>query len=288
MTGEAWASGRRMDHATFAGPDLDALSAPFRRLGFDVRYGGAHSNGVTHMAVVPFADGSYLELISTLEPGAESPLWDLAIRDAAGPCAWCLEAPDLRAEAARVRGLGVPVEGPVPLSRLTPEGETASWSLAFPGEGSPGSLLPFLIEDATPRRVRLASEEDSPLAGIEGVVVGVSDLDAAAELFERVYGWRSGKAGRSEALGAQIVHLGASPVWLAAPGAPGSRLEERLRRYGTLPCAFLLRAHPDRPLPLTLASSLGDPEGWAGNTVRWWEPRVLDGPVLGLCTDAGF
>ena len=62
----------RIDHATLAARSLDPMVEALRGLGFGPTYGGAHSNGVTHMSLVSFPDGSYLELISTLEPGARS------------------------------------------------------------------------------------------------------------------------------------------------------------------------------------------------------------------------
>ena len=79
-----------IDHATLAARELEPLSDLFRRLGLDPVYGGTHSNGITHMAVLGFPDGSYLELISTLQPGQPSPWWEQAIHTSAGPCAWAV------------------------------------------------------------------------------------------------------------------------------------------------------------------------------------------------------
>jgi len=77
---------RRVDHVTFGASSLDHLIEPFRALGLDAQYGGAHANGITHMAAVGLPDGSYLELISTVEPAIRSPWWPEAIRGDAGPC----------------------------------------------------------------------------------------------------------------------------------------------------------------------------------------------------------
>ena len=59
----------KIDHVTIAGPRLEAMQAAFAGLGFTTDYGGPHSNGITHMALLGFRDGSYIELISSLEPG---------------------------------------------------------------------------------------------------------------------------------------------------------------------------------------------------------------------------
>ncbi|WP_394338428.1 VOC family protein [Halopenitus persicus] len=78
----------RIDHVTIAGRDLEQLTAAFTAAGLPAEYGGTHSNGVTEMSIVGFRDGSYLELVSTVEPGLESPWWDEPIRRNGGPCAW--------------------------------------------------------------------------------------------------------------------------------------------------------------------------------------------------------
>ena len=78
-----------IDHVTIAGADLAALQQGFTNAGLTPDYGGVHSNGVTHMAALGFDDGSYLELISTVEPGKESPWWPKQIAADGGPCAWC-------------------------------------------------------------------------------------------------------------------------------------------------------------------------------------------------------
>jgi len=53
-----------VDHVTAAGKDLKAMQASLAAVGLASEYGGPHSNHATEMAVVSFADGSYLELIA--------------------------------------------------------------------------------------------------------------------------------------------------------------------------------------------------------------------------------
>ncbi len=177
----------RIDHVTFAGRDLDTLVRRFRAAGLESVYGGAHSNGVTHMAIVSFADGSYLELISTIEPAATSSWWNRAIAEDAGPCAWALSVDDVAAEAGRCAALGVAVGGPIAMSRALPDGRVAEWSLAHLGEGEPGSRLPFLIEDRTPRSIRVPPPTTDRATGVATVVVGVEALAPAVEEYRRVF-----------------------------------------------------------------------------------------------------
>jgi hypothetical protein len=90
----------RVDHVTIAGPHLTPLEHAFAGIGLKPTYGGLHSNGITHMAMLSLGDGSYIELISTLEAGQTSPLWRAHIAGDGGPCAWAVEADDVAAEAA--------------------------------------------------------------------------------------------------------------------------------------------------------------------------------------------
>jgi len=86
----------RVDHVTIAGSHLASLEQAFTGVGLKPAYGGPHSNGITHMDLLSFADGSYIELISTLEPGQTSPLWHAHIAGDGGPCAWAVGVDDER------------------------------------------------------------------------------------------------------------------------------------------------------------------------------------------------
>lgn len=148
----------KIDHVTIAGSKLDAMQESFASVGLATDYGGAHSNNITHMALIGLRDGSYIELISTLEPGHTTHrFWPEHIAGNAGPCAWAVEVEDVVSEAARLKALGVPVDGPVYYHRQRPDGVTVEWDLAFVGEGSPGSTLPFIIKDRTRGRGACAS-----------------------------------------------------------------------------------------------------------------------------------
>jgi len=54
-----------LDHVILVVSDLQVATQQFGQLGFTVIPGGVHSGGLTHNALVPFPDGSYLELLST-------------------------------------------------------------------------------------------------------------------------------------------------------------------------------------------------------------------------------
>src|SRR5439155_691104 len=59
---------RQLDHVAMVVRDLDSATDDYRRRGFTVTPGGEHADGLTHNALIPFADGSYLELVAFHEP----------------------------------------------------------------------------------------------------------------------------------------------------------------------------------------------------------------------------
>ena len=180
-----------IDHVTIAGSALARMQRVFAEVGLETDYGGLHSNGATHMALLGFADGSYVELISTFVAGTQSPLWGAHIAGDGGPCGWAVATDDPGLEAARLKGLGVPVRGPFPLNRRRADGALVEWDLVYVGDGEPGATLPFLIKDRTPREWRVqpsASVAGTELTGVAVVVLGVDDLATSVDLFRRVYG----------------------------------------------------------------------------------------------------
>lgn len=58
----------KVDHASVCGPDLEPMRQAFASVGLVTDYGGPHAS-VTHMALLGFEDGSYLELIAPQKPG---------------------------------------------------------------------------------------------------------------------------------------------------------------------------------------------------------------------------
>ncbi len=262
-----------IDHVTIAGRDLDVMGRALTAAGLPSEYGGAHSNGVTHMSILGFLDGSYVELISTLRPGEPSPLWPKHMTAAGSPCAWCVESGDLAAEVERLRGRGVPVRGPVPMSRERADGVRLAWDLAFLGSEDPGAVLPFLIQDHTSRDLRVASSEAIATTGLEGiaaVVIGCRKLEEGWERFRNAYDWPAqAPTARDEdrSLGIRLMRFPGKPVVLVEPMDRGRWLSDRLDAHGESPCALLLRT-----------GNWGKSEGrlrfagsstWLGEPVRW-------------------
>ncbi len=238
-----------IDHVTIAGSDLARLRETFAGLGLATEYGGPHSNGVTHMDLLGFDDGSYIELISTLEPGPvvdnveKVAFWGQHIAGDGGPCAWAVQVPDVAAEAHRVAALGVPVDGPHYYNRQRPDGTLVEWDLAFLGDKGAGAQLPFIIKDITPRERRVqpsASVSGGPLTGIKIVILGVAYLGLTISLFQMVYGWPPPQVDQDETLGIAWAYFEGTPVVLTSPLESGNWLDKRLDRFGDSPWAYLI------------------------------------------------
>jgi hypothetical protein len=273
-----------IDHVTIAGKALAPLQARFAQAGLKTEYGGPHSNGATHMDLLGFRDGSYIELISLQDPGSVSSLWQDAITGDAGPCAWAVDPGELSSESTRISSLGVTVQGPTPLNRRRPDGRMVEWDLAFVGDGQPGSMLPFLIHDRTPRSLRVQpspSVDYGELIGIARVVLGVADLEPALQTFRTLYGWGTTTIPHTQSLlGATLTCLVGGPVILATPIQESGWLYGRLQHFGALPCAFLVgttdMAASATRYPLTSG------ESWFGREVRWIDPRHIGELRLGF------
>lgn len=273
----------KIDHVTIAGPALGPMEQAFANLGLQTTYGGPHSNGITHMALLGFDDGSYIELISSLEPGLkETIFWGEHITGSGGPCAWAVQMADVAAEAARIAALGLAVEGPVYMNRRRPDGTLVEWQLAFLGSEGAGATLPFVIQDITPRawRVVPSASVAGRLNGVAVVILGVENLEAATALFQLGYGWPAPQVSLDAAFGAKLAYFHNTPVMLAAPLTDNGWLSARLARFGESPCAYLLSA-------ANFAGACQDfkvvPSAtWFNRQVAWFDPAKLNGTKLGL------
>ena len=256
----------------------------FAALGLVSEYGGAHSNGLTHMALLGFEDGSYVELVSTVKAGEQDiPIWKDFIVEDGGPCAWAAWSSDVAAEAKRVSALGVAVQGPFPGGREKPDGTQAQWKLAFIGVQAIGAVLPFLIEDVTPRAYRVKPTEGIASLGLRGVaavVIGVRNFDEPVASFRRIYRLAEPLILEDREFGAKLAHLAGTPVILAAPPDESGWLTARIDRFGDAPVAFLLGVTDfdaaSRHFDAKEASE------WFGRRVAWIAPEKIGGTRLGL------
>lgn len=197
-----------IDHVVVVVEDLDQAAADAARAGFTVTPGGEHAGGVTHNALIPFADGSYVELIAFRKPdrGAAHKWWP-HLQKGEGLVDFALLSPGLQDEARAINERGLPVDEPTENGRLRPDGERLAWRAIQTQTEIGESGLPFLIEDVTPRELRVPGDRrqtthPNGATGIAGVAVVVGDIDAGAQQFANLLG----EAGKAERTGAEEVH----------------------------------------------------------------------------------
>lgn len=271
-----------LDHVSICGSSLDTLRQSLTDVGLTPDLAGPHGNGVTQMALVGFDDGTYLELIAPLKPGETAGSdWAKFMSNDAVTCAWAVGTNVLLQEVDRLKKAGIAVTAPARGSRKRPDGMSIEWMTADVGNGTPGSTLPFAIEDQTPRAWRVqpsASVKGAPVSGVENVVLGVNNLDAAIALFRRAYGWSEPLVENQRDFG-KLAYFPGEPVILAAPSS-GGWLSEHLAKFGETPVAYLLNASDFTAA--TKKYKLSGTRTWFGQRVAWFDAGKLKGVRLGV------
>ncbi len=138
-----------LDHLLWAAPDLDAGNALFEQIsGVAPVIGGAHPGFGTRNALTSLSDSEYLEVI------APDPAQDLAgtrgtlIAAMTRPqmLTFALRTADLEAVAQRALDAGLATEGPIDMSRATPEGGLLKWRVLRLADDRWPGRLPFFID----------------------------------------------------------------------------------------------------------------------------------------------
>ena len=191
-------------------PSLAPAIAAYERAGFTVVPGGRHDVMPTENALIAFEDGTYLELMALRDEEARASLAVRAARPdfaqelrrgsavgrrffprlagAPGTADWVLAVRGIERLASEARRRGFPMTGPTTLSRERKDGVKLEMALVLPE--SP--VLPFFIEDRTPRELRVPGGDLARHAngarGVSEVRVRAGNVAAAtlayAELFD--------------------------------------------------------------------------------------------------------
>ena len=170
-----------LDHVVYVARDLAAAVDDHRRRGFTVTPGGEHAGGVTHNALVCFADGSYLELVAFRKPDPAHRWWRHAA--SGGFADFAVLSDDLAQDLSALKDLVVreAAEG----GRTRPDGVSLRWRAAFLR-----APLPFLIEDLTPRDLRVpggdAARHDNGVTGVATLIVAARDERPVNMSYERL------------------------------------------------------------------------------------------------------
>ena len=186
----------RLDHVVVLVRDLGAAVRDYESLGFAVTPGGEHADGLTRNALIPFHDGSYLELVAFLDPdGSRDNVWGWRrFVSSGGLIDYCVASDDLGADARRLEDLGFEVDGPDDGGRRLPGGAEIRWRVARIRQD--GRVMPFLIEDLTLRSSRVPSgptaEHPNGTKGISRLEIATPDPGGAARTLAALIGARGG------------------------------------------------------------------------------------------------
>jgi hypothetical protein len=157
--------------------DLEEAIGDYGRLGFRVTPGGEHVDGLTRNALVPLRNGAYLELVAFIGPedGRDNVWGWRRFLTHEGLVDYCAASEDLRGDIERLRGIGFGVEDLGEGGRRLPDGEEIRWRSASIRQE--GRVMPFLIEDVTPRERRVPG---GPAADHPNGATGIARLEIFA------------------------------------------------------------------------------------------------------------
>ena len=235
---------QQIDHFVILVRDLDRATANYAAAGFTVTPGGKHTAGGTHNALIGFADGTYLELIAFREPDRpQAHRWWRRLAQGEGFVDYALLSDDLAADVPELRTRGLEVADPVAGGRLRPDGQRIGWrNLPLVPEPAANGL-PFLIEDTTPRELRVpgGAAAAHPLGAtrVAGLSIVVSDLAAAARELSALLDLHGR---RVEGPPGEALRFDVGEQWLKllAPTDPASDAGTHLARFGDCPFELVL------------------------------------------------
>ncbi len=276
----------QIDHVVIAGKDLDEMRAGFASVGLTPDEGGQHADGHTHNALIGFEDGSYLELIAPM-PGGTAPghVWSDYMNNNAGVCAWAIRSNDIRADVEMFRQRGITVGDPVQGGRNRPDGVRLEWITAKLGDGPLGSVLPFLIQDVTPRELRVPRTKSAEglITGVEEVVIAIKDEIETSDLFRHLFLLSDIRKDANWEIGWSLTHLEGSPITLLQTGIhfPADRIEEIGESV-----LFVFLQTPNFHLADQQYGTFEDGyQDWFDRQIAWLEPGTPGAEYVGFIGD---
>jgi catechol 2,3-dioxygenase-like lactoylglutathione lyase family enzyme len=227
----------QIDHVVALVRDLDRAVADYEALGFTVVPGGEHVGGMTHNALISFADGTYIELIAFREPDRpQEHAWWPYLAKGEGWVDFALLEPDLEGTAARLTGAGIAVQGPGDGGRLRPDGQAVAWRSLRPQVAPGAGRLPFLIDDVTSRGLRVpgtpATTHRLPVIRVSGATVVVADLARASAAYASLLGTAGVQFDGEPGATGRRFRLGPQWLTLLSPSDEASDVARALRERG--------------------------------------------------------
>lgn len=235
-----------IDHVVIVVNDLVQATKSFESLGFTVTFGGHHEHRPSSNALIPFADGAYIELVG-FRPHPEplvDPWWTL-LETGEGLADHALRTKRVVKDIARLTNQGFSARGPIAGGRNRPDGKRVDWQIARV-DTVENARPPFIIEDITDLSLRVPAGESAIHANgvdrIVGVTTVVGSIDPAKKLYDAVTG-QSGETTTPSIEGstsAMRYSLGNQWLELVQPADSGSALRNYLELRGSGPYEFTL------------------------------------------------
>lgn len=181
-----------LDHIVVTVDDLNQAIEDYQSLGFRVVYGGKHASGTTHNALIPFSDGTYIELIAlTGEEKTSADAEDFSgfFQYGTGAAGYALFTDDLDEDVSDMKARGVTVTSIREGSREMPDGRLLKWRIAHVNN----NIFPLFIQDETPRQWRVSDSErrtrhENGAKGVGQVSFIVDDLHTGIARYRAILG----------------------------------------------------------------------------------------------------
>ena len=224
----------KIDHVVIVVKELDLAVSDYGALGFTVVPGGEHADGLTRNALIAFADGSYLELVTFKQAPSPSHPFARALAWGGGIVTYALLPGDINRTIEEAHGRGLDLTGPQPGGRVKPDGTQISWQTSRPATND----LPFLCADVTPRGRRVPGgatrQHPNGVTGIANITLVVTDPAASTGRYRALLGIHEESRGQDSHF-----RLGKTTITLS-PGTTGHMHEYLMARSDT-PYSLTLR-----------------------------------------------
>jgi catechol 2,3-dioxygenase-like lactoylglutathione lyase family enzyme len=191
---------KRINHVEIFVRNLDQVMKTWKNaLGFEVTYGGRHSVGITHNALVRFGL-DYIELLGVVDwdkamehPMAVQASVDMVEKKGVLATSFACVTGDLEVLVERIKTKGGFIKDPVSMERTRPDGKILAWSMAFANESFfKRDIVPFFLEWETPDQIRSGwdppGKHPNTAARFLGISLAVKDLDAGRRIYESHFG----------------------------------------------------------------------------------------------------
>lgn len=242
-----------IDHLVIISSDLEKAIADASQAGFTVAVGGTHKDGNTHNALIAFKDGSYIELIAPTN-GIEGKThrWFSRLTKGGGLVDLCLASDDLDADTANIREQGRHYAVPEENGRHRPDGVELRWKGSMPPGEVNETGWPFLIEDVTPRELRVSTDPDETThtngaLGVAGVTILTHDLARSTTDFAVISGREANTITSPMDDSPLATFINFEHSWLMLTHPTAGEAVQHLEKIGPGPYTATLRTH-DGPI----------------------------------------